>query len=763
MSYKGKKLGLAMIVKDEYERVNRQLILYADYFDHIYITVTNKARYTDFQAMESDKVHISYFDWVNDFAKARNYNLSQVKTDYFFWIDADDSITNPQLIPKMLEYAVDNNVDAIYLGYDYARNDVGECIAYHSRERLLNKAHDWTWKGAVHETLISDTAPTIDINEWHDKVQIVHQKDSEEITASTERNHKILLAEYEAGEDPRITYYLALSFYNMGDHENAIRLFLEHVNTSGWDEEIYDSWLKIAESESIRGNYDKAIAAALRATMLIPSHPDAFMMLGQLYHEKDDDKAALEWLTVAFSKTAPKTLRIVDPTNHYRAIFLAAMCSFRLGKVDDAYKLLHECLKLSPNYKVAKDYQKMFDDAYYEKRAFEKTKWLYSYIDDNFSKDEAKTFIEAIPGRMYYDARLRGERMDGVEPKTWDKNTITFFCGQSLEMWGPDTLEKGMGGSEEAVIYLTRELTNLGYEVTVYNDREDKVLDAAYSKHVTYLPWSEFNPEDTFNVLIAWRTPEVLHGTKARLKLCDLHDTMAEDHMLRYAKVVDKFLVKSQYHRELYPSIPDDKFVIIGNGVLREQFEGDQTKTPHSVGFFSAYYRGLETLLKMWPQVRAEVPDATLDIYYGWESYDAGTGSKGMAFKERVLALLDELKDQGVTEHGRVSHQELAQVMNRTSVWAYPTEFDEIHCITALKAQEARMAVITTGVAALSETAANGVTIECEDIYNNPYYQQKFVKALIKQIQDPEYTEPLEGVTWPEVATQWVDVIKRIR
>jgi hypothetical protein len=37
--------------------------------------------------------------------------------------------------------------------------------------------------------------------------------------------------------------------------------------------------------------------------------------------------------------------------------------------------------------------------------------------------------------------------------------------------------------------------------------------------------------------------------------------------------VVDKFFVKSKYHRSLYPNVSDDKFVIVGNGIVRGQFQ----------------------------------------------------------------------------------------------------------------------------------------------------------------------------------------------
>src|SRR5689334_9604779 len=131
------------------------------------------------------------------------------------------------------------------------------------------------------------------------------------------------------------------------------------------------------------------------------------------------------------------------------------------------------------------------------------------------------------------------------------------------------------------------------------------------------------------------------------------------------------------------------------------------------VGYFSAYYRGLDCLLDMWPVIYQKTDGkATLDIYYGWQSWEALSGDHTL--KPRIEAKLEALKKYGVTEHGRVSHEELAKAMKETDVWAYPTEFPEIHCITALKAQQAGCWPVVTDVGALKETVKCGDKIKSE-------------------------------------------------
>lgn len=180
-------------------------------------------------------------------------------------------------------------------------------------------------------------------------------------------------------------------------------------------------------------------------------------------------------------------------------------------------------------------------------------------------------------------------------------------------------------------------------------------------------------------------------------------------------------------------------------------------KKQFSVGYFSSYYRGLENLLDMWPTIKEQVPEATLDVYYGWQSWLAIQGED--ALYERICRKLEDLKEQGVTEHGRVSHTELAKIMLKTQVWAYPTEFPEIHCITALKAQEAKCWPIVTSVAALKETVQSGDMIETQKIGSDQYKQGKFIEAVVRALKEKKTGTPVPNCSWTDVAKQWQEAI----
>jgi len=126
-----------------------------------------------------------------------------------------------------------------------------------------------------------------------------------------------------------------------------------------------------------------------------------------------------------------------------------------------------------------------------------------------------------------------------------------------------------MGGSEIAVVQLSRQWTAMGYRVTVYCDCAAELVDHG----VTYTPYYTLNASDLFNILIVWRYPRwldlPLHAARMYL---DLHDMPREmdpfDHLAtdRLAQV-HKVFFKSDFHRCAFPEVPPSKAMIVSNGI----------------------------------------------------------------------------------------------------------------------------------------------------------------------------------------------------
>jgi len=180
----------------------------------------------------------------------------------------------------------------------------------------------------------------------------------------------------------------------------------------------------------------------------------------------------------------------------------------------------------------------------------------------------------------------------------------------------------------------------------------------------------------------------------------------------------------------------------------------------HKLIWASSYDRGLMHLLKMWPKVIEKYPDATLDIYYGWNLFLTAfrTNPERMNWKERMDK---QMEQKGITNHGRVGQPELKKARLECGIWAYPTDFSEINCITALEMQRESCVPCVINKAALKETVGSGVRVE-GDIFD-PEVQDEYLKQLLLLMGDEKRwkaeqakgREFAKSYSWPIIAKQW--------
>ena len=768
-------LTLCMIVKDEVEAVEQLLTEYHSFFEQIIIAVSDKEVCKQLRKRVSAKnCDIFYRKWTGDFSEAREAVRAKVKTDYWFWIDADDTFTYPDRLHRLIDFMEDNVIDMLQFRYEYAHNEQGESIADHWRERLIRTAHERKWIAADHETLIADSANILQ----SDEIVVIHHKNAVGMEQSLLRNLEILEKSYEKDKDPRTMHYLGLSYLGLKQYGKAIEFLIKHIETSGWDEERYRSWCKIAEAEIMLDAPRRALSATNGAIDERPDYPDAYYLKAMIYNEMGQFDKVVEWIKTALSKPEPNTLSIVDPTLYkYRGMYLGALAYLQLGKVKKAWTMYQEVRQVAPDYQIAKEMQQLFEEAYYDDGAIDRVKWLLQYCRENGSKPEK--ILQAIPYRLLSDPRMNYWRTQFTEPTVWPKKSIVFYCGMGAETWGPDTLDKGMGGSEETIVYLSRELAAQGWSVTVYNDREDEYSEAvdntvtvssARSPQVHYKPWTMFNPNDTFDVLVSWRAPQFFNGMdiKARLKCVDLHDTPIGHVTISDTSIenVDLFFFKSKF-QTTYAKIPSEKIVIAPNGIVPDQFAGmNIERNPKKVIYASSADRGLDVLCDIWPKVKEAVPGAELVWAYGWNIFDIFhvNNPERMKWKWQTVR---KMQLNGVKDLGRLSHEDLAKEMLSCGVWAYPTSFPEISCITAMKAQVAGLDCVTSGFAALQETIFKGEP-EIELIDTKPEELEKFTQRLIDALKNPLSNKEraalnkkaIKAYNWAHVAELWSDVLK---
>lgn len=349
--------------------------------------------------------------------------------------------------------------------------------------------------------------------------------------------------------------------------------------------------------------------------------------------------------------------------------------------------------------------------------------------------------------------------------------TIIIGAQMGMEEWGPTKLaEGGLGGSETAVIRLAEAFAKNQRRPIVYNP----IDEPGYYNGVCYRPVDHFRSEIHSDLYIAWRMPEAadMEINTEHLALW-FHDTDCGDRLTpARAKRFDSFVVLTNWHREnilkRYPFINPEKVHIIGNGVDLERFSGDVKRDLKKVVYSSSPDRGLDIILEhIWPKVIAQVPDAELHVYYGWNNFDKSVQMMPQlaAFREKMDRLF--LDSKNVVQHGRIPQDLLAREMQEASIWLYPTYFPETYCITAVEAQLAGAMPITNKLAGLAETVQTGISIE-GDVHDQNV-QEQYVNAVVHVLQNADENdeafrqlikEKAPAQTWDQVAAGWEQFLK---
>lgn len=755
------KLALSIIVKDEIEQVKNILEKYAKYFDEVVLAVDFK--FDEFVALQEKYSHLEVYQyaWQNDFSHKRNFLADKTKSEYYFRIDCDDDISNPEKIREVFGKMVLHNVDIVYFHYDYSVDVDGNIEAGHWRETIIKKRSDIYWKKSVHENVFVDNQDNFK-GIKDESIKIIHNITKGHAEESRDRNWRILVEEYRRDgdkTDPRTIAYIGRMLIGIKKYNEAIKFLELLIVRSGWDDDKYFAYIHISQCFQNLGDLTAAIAACNEAFAIKPEFPDAYLQLGVIYIAKNDFKKAINWLEIGAKKPVPDTLFVLDLSVYgYRKNMNLAIAYFGLGDYEKAWEFFLKSKEDAPNNEFVVANEKMFQEAFENDKYIKNLMWIVQYTKDK-DPEQLKNLVKALPKPMMRDERIMQLKNMYAQPENWDEKSIVIYCGPAWEDWAAPSVLTGIGGSEEAVVYLSKELNNLGYKVTVYCSCG---LYAGVYGNVEYKEYFEFNPRDSFNILVAWRHNIFVGDIKARRKLIWLHDVPSADMFSR--ETIDKFdkvIVLSEFHKSLLPEhIPQDKICVSSNGINIKDFDNvSEPPNPHRMVYTSSYDRGLINLLLMWDKIRQEVPDATLHVFYGWNTYDSMV-LKGARTPEFKAMMVQAMNKPGIVDHGRIGQKQLAKEVAKSGIYAYPSFFEEISCISAMRAQVAGAIPVTTDYAALAETNKYGIKVPGKAGENNDLFCEELIKLLKDEKRQEEMrkemiTKARNIFSWERVARQW--------
>jgi tetratricopeptide (TPR) repeat protein len=610
-------IALCMIVKDDNDEqdLDRCLDSFGHSYDYLYVAVTGVSgkhqkihdlikRYGGKSISTTPETHPDiYFKkddkWIfANFAAARNVSFDMVdeKVDFLLWADVDDLCTNSEEINKVADRSKELGLDEVFFVYWYAvrcdeQGNVTQVIVNQIRERLL-KPGVFKWVSRLHEVCVPKETgykPKSSLYEYDPKknqlLVWVHTADytpnSPTHEKITTRNREILEIQIkeENNKDPRTLFYLAKTYFDLGTDDmlkKSDELLAKYLEMSGWDAERANAHEYRGLISAKNNDFRKCVTIYLKAIAEYPHNHLAYLRLSEAYLNLGALSFAKHWLEVAERMDAPKAGETVGTP--FEIKLLAATISYKVALVEQKLPEMKEWAK------IRKDLMGGTDDGLYDEvikaealntaatSTFNLSKWL----KDNDFTDKISTLIDLLPPDLINQPYMQILYKNIMPPRVWGKKEIAYFAsfgGPHFEKWGPSKLETGVGGSETAVLELSKEWAELGYDVTVYCDCGDEEGHwgtlSPREGSVTFVPYYKMNWNDKFNILIVWRNVGLLdHDIKAKKLYFDAHDVASQTEWTQERMdKVDKVFFKSKFHRNNLPELPDSKSVIISNGL----------------------------------------------------------------------------------------------------------------------------------------------------------------------------------------------------
>jgi glycosyltransferase involved in cell wall biosynthesis len=338
-------LSLAMIVKNEGATIERALNCARLFADEMIVVDTGSTDDTIAKA-EMMGAKIRHFEWIDDFAAARNYSFSQCAMDWIIWLDGDDVISaeDQNRILDLKRAVLDDELQAIYLRYVYP--PFQQWRERMARRRLFAE-NELRWKNPVHEFIDGIDSDKV---KYFESISILHDTPPDRHALKKDRNISILRRHYANGatDDRSLFIYAVECLHSLlkDEAEQVLGRFFSQVKISEYRYEIlskmYNFFIHFGEPQ-------RAVEALGRAIVEDPSRAEAYYKLGKHLSDKADrPAAAIPLLTVAGMMRAPSYGTPEAEAYAYGPWESLCRAHFRLENIDAARRLAAEALERKP-------------------------------------------------------------------------------------------------------------------------------------------------------------------------------------------------------------------------------------------------------------------------------------------------------------------------------------------------------------------------------------------------------------------------------
>lgn len=337
---------LNLIEKDEAHIIEETLESIYRYIDYYVISDTGstdntKEVITDFFNKKGIKGKIYDDPWQNHFGVNRTLALQRcnepdvdVKIDYIWVIDADDIIVGDLVLPKVMD------ADAYSLRY-------GNEFTYHRTQIFKNDPNlNWRYECVRHEYPTCDKPNANIVYIEGDYYIDSRRKGARSNDPKKYLNDALAFEDWiikEPHHKHRYMFYMAQSYFDHGDIENAIDRYKKRIDMGGWYEETFYSYYKIAEGLQKLGKpWEEIEKVYIEAYNFCKIRAEPLYQIAYHYANSDDEndyKTAYKYAKAAANIPYPKQCKlfIFKDIYDYKAPELLARMAYYMGEYAESY------------------------------------------------------------------------------------------------------------------------------------------------------------------------------------------------------------------------------------------------------------------------------------------------------------------------------------------------------------------------------------------------------------------------------------------
>lgn len=330
-------VSLCMIVKNEEKILARCLDSVADLMDEIIIVDTGSSDSTKAIAARYTE-QIYDFEWIGDFAAARNFAFSKANMQYIYSADADEVLDedNREAFCRLKETLLPQ-IDIVQM---YYANQLSHGTIYNYdrelRPKLFKRLRTFQWQGAIHEQI--GLEPVI----FDSDIEICHMPES---------NHKdrdlaafAHMTEGGCRLDGRLHNIYAKELFISGEDRDfaAAREFFRQScqDVERSEDEVKEAACVAARAARICGDMEDFFKYAMKV-VACDGCSEICCELGEYYLDKGDIDEAIIWF--------------------YNAVYETG-CILNIHSGGDIPLVrLAECYRLAGNEEQAAEYDRLAD------------------------------------------------------------------------------------------------------------------------------------------------------------------------------------------------------------------------------------------------------------------------------------------------------------------------------------------------------------------------------------------------------------------